>query len=66
MKVTQYGVSDGTIVLRAGTFDDTNLLDQNKPGLEIYIDRRLPWINPIEGAQQCVGMLPASGPGPRQ
>jgi len=49
----------GTIVMRAGIFDDQNLLHQCKPIVEIYAGQRLKWIVPVEGCQQFEGMLPS-------
>jgi len=48
-------------VIRAGIFDDADLLDQTKPEVEIYTERRLKWVVPTEGAGQVEGMLSASG-----
>lgn len=43
-------------VLRAGVFDDLQILNERKPELEIYTDRRPQWVNAIEGADQVNGM----------
>lgn len=45
-------------IVRAGIFDDIQLLNERKPEAEIYTERRLKWVNPIEGADQFSGMLP--------
>lgn len=47
-------------IVRAGIFDDTQILNEQKPEVEIYTDRRLTWVSPIEGAGQFSGMLPRS------
>jgi hypothetical protein len=47
-------------VLRAGIFDDPQILTEWKPQAELYTDRRLEWVNPVDGAAQCSGMLPLS------
>ena len=48
-----------TVVMRAGIFDDQDLLHQCKPIVEIYTCHRLNWIAPVEGCQQFEGMLPS-------
>ena len=48
-----------TIVMRAGMFDDQDMLHQCKPIVEIYTCQRLKWIAPVEGCQQFEGMLPS-------
>lgn len=55
-KVKADGSRDETIVVRAGIFDDVDVLNQQKPQLEIYTDRRLKWICAVEGAKQFSGM----------
>ncbi|RDW75502.1 hypothetical protein BP6252_06644 [Coleophoma cylindrospora] len=43
------------IGLRAGVLDDQTILD--KPlGIEVFVERRPPWIKPIDGAIQLNGM----------
>ncbi|KAH8659785.1 Mss4-like protein [Xylariales sp. PMI_506] len=39
------------IGLRAGILDDQSLLDK-APAIEVYVDRRPPWIKQVEGAIQ--------------
>ncbi|KAL4889410.1 Mss4-like protein [Aspergillus ambiguus] len=56
LKVSPSGVRDETVILRAGIFDDIAVLNQNKPQAEIYVDRRVGWINCIENADQFEGM----------
>lgn len=48
-----------SVVLRAGIFDDQNLLHQCAPIVEIYTLQRLKWVAPVEGCQQFEGMLPS-------
>ena len=48
-----------TVVMRAGIFDDQDILHQCKPIVEIYTCQRLKWIAPAEGCQQFEGMLPS-------
>lgn len=56
-KVKPDGVPHELTVVRAGIFDP-EVLNDRKPEVEIYTDRRLAWISPIEGAGQFSGMLP--------
>ncbi|THX47938.1 hypothetical protein D6D06_09371 [Aureobasidium pullulans] len=48
-----------TAVVRAGCFDDLEVLKGKKPSVEIYTEQRMEWISPVEGAAQFEGMLPA-------
>ncbi|THY67906.1 hypothetical protein D6C86_10360 [Aureobasidium pullulans] len=48
-----------TAVVRAGCFDDLEVLKGKKPSVEIYTAQRMEWILPVEGAAQFEGMLPA-------
>jgi Uncharacterized conserved protein len=57
-KVKPDGVPEGTIVVRAGIFDDIEILNEHKPQVEIYTDGRVEWMTPIEEAGQFVGMPP--------
>ncbi|RAL03345.1 GFA family protein [Aspergillus ibericus CBS 121593] len=57
-KINEDGQPDQVTIVRAGVFDDERLMEERKPEVEIYTDRRLPWISPVEGAAQCRGMLP--------
>ncbi|OJJ46060.1 hypothetical protein ASPZODRAFT_133026 [Penicilliopsis zonata CBS 506.65] len=53
------GTTPETIVLRAGILDDIETMTEHKPEVEVFTDRRLNWISPIEGAHQVPGMLQA-------
>lgn len=44
-------------ILRTGTIDDLALAETNlRPQVEQFIERRVAWSKPIEGAAQVVGM----------
>lgn len=58
-KVESDGDSGGITIVRAGIFDDA-ILNDRKPQVEIYVDERLEWIKPIEGAEQYTGMFSLS------
>jgi hypothetical protein len=53
------GELEGALVIRAGIFEDENLLSKCKPIVEIFTSQRLEWIVPVEGCKQIDGMLPA-------
>ena len=57
-KTNSNGDPNEITIIRAGIFDDLHILNEQKPVAEIYTDRRLKWLNPIEGADQFSGMLP--------
>ena len=54
------GVPAEITVVRAGIFDDVELLNQYKPEAELYTTRRVAWVSPVEGASQATGMMPLS------
>ena len=56
-KVDSNGEPGEVTIVRAGIFDD-QILNEWKPVAEIYTDRRLEWLGPLEGAGQFCGMLP--------
>ncbi|PYH92885.1 hypothetical protein BO71DRAFT_400200 [Aspergillus ellipticus CBS 707.79] len=59
-KINADGEPDEVTVVRAGIFDDAEILNEQKPQAELFTDRRLKWVDPIEGAAQFGGMLPLS------
>ena len=59
-KTNSSGDPNEITIIRAGIFDDMQILNERKPEAEIYTDRRLKWLSPIEGADQFSGMLPLS------
>lgn len=42
------------IGVRAGVLDDQSLLD-NPPAIEVYVEKRPPWVKQVEGAIQLNG-----------
>ncbi|SMR57057.1 unnamed protein product [Zymoseptoria tritici ST99CH_1E4] len=56
--VTKDGELD-SIVIRAGIFDEQELLHRAAPVVEIYTSNRLRWLPPLEGCGQFEGMLPS-------
>ncbi|KAJ5524742.1 hypothetical protein N7494_011392 [Penicillium frequentans] len=57
-KIKPDGEPNEVTVVRAGIFDDIEMLDQRKPEAELFCGSRLKWMNPIEGAAQFSGMPP--------
>ncbi|KAJ5674544.1 uncharacterized protein N7477_004478 [Penicillium maclennaniae] len=57
-KVTSTGTPHDIVILGAGILDDINVLNEHKPKAEIYVDGRVSWLSPTEGADQLVGMPP--------
>ncbi|KAJ5162828.1 uncharacterized protein N7500_004658 [Penicillium coprophilum] len=57
-KIESNGEPNEVTVVRAGIFDDLEILNEQKPQVEIYAERRVKWVCPIEGAAQVDGMLP--------
>lgn len=50
-------LADVTII-RAGVFDDPNIMNQRRPVAELYTKNRVDWISPVEDAEQFHGMMP--------
>lgn len=57
-KIKPDGELNEVTVVRAGIFDDIEMLDQRKPEAELFCGSRLKWMKPIEGAAQFSGMPP--------
>lgn len=55
-KINSDGDPAETTVVRAGIFDDIQMLNDRKPDAEIFTDRRLAWVSPFEGAVQFSSM----------
>ncbi|PYH49218.1 GFA family protein [Aspergillus saccharolyticus JOP 1030-1] len=53
-------LGDGVTILRAGVLDDAQLLDEMRPEAELFTERRMKWVGPVEGAGQVCGMLKIS------
>lgn len=46
-----------SLVVRAGIFDEQELLHRSAPVVEIFTAQRLRWIVPVDGCQQFEGMM---------
>lgn len=58
MKIKSNGEPDEITILRGGIFDDIEILNQHKPAAELFVNGRVSWICPLEGAGQLSGMPP--------
>lgn len=48
----------GKSILRAGTVDDFNLVEgELRPGIEMYVEDRVGWLEPAQGIKQVEGMM---------
>ncbi|KAJ5834251.1 hypothetical protein N7447_000277 [Penicillium robsamsonii] len=56
-KIKPNGDRNEVTVVRAGIFD-VEMLNEGKPQLEVFTERRVKWVCPVEGATQVDGMLP--------
>ncbi|KAI2717430.1 hypothetical protein CBS147332_4310 [Penicillium roqueforti] len=56
-KIKPNGEAEEVTIVRAGIFDDTEILDEGRPAVELYTESRLKWLSPVEGAGQFIGML---------
>ncbi|KAL2818745.1 Mss4-like protein [Aspergillus cavernicola] len=61
-RINPSGVPDEITIVRAGIFDDIEVLNRNEPAAELYIGGRVNWLCPLEGAVQSVGMVPLTKP----
>lgn len=43
-------------VVKVGSMDDIDALDNAKPALELYVPERVNWVKGIDGANQLKGM----------
>ncbi|KAL4784886.1 Mss4-like protein, partial [Aspergillus varians] len=57
-RINESGVPDEITIVRAGIFDDIELLDRRKPEAEIYIVGRVRWLCPLDGVNQFLRMVP--------
>lgn len=58
VRLTATGEPGETTILRAGIFDDIEILNKQKPVAELYTDARVKWVHPLEDADQFTGMIP--------
>lgn len=39
-------------IIKAGIMDDINVINQTKPGAELFSPERITWVAPVDGANQ--------------
>merc|ERR1712098_20255 len=54
------GGVDGMRIIKAGVIDDVNVINNSKPGAELFAPERINWVAGIEGAGQVESMPPPS------
>jgi len=54
-KIKDDGSAEETRVVRAGIFDDVQVLNAQRPQVEIYTERRVEWVSAVKGAKQFGG-----------
>lgn len=47
-----FGGPSGMRIIKAGILDDVNIINNTKPGAELFAPERISWVEKIEGAQQ--------------
>jgi len=55
-----FGGVDGMRIVKAGILDDVNVINNTKPGAELYAPERVQWVSALEGANQVDSMPPPS------
>jgi hypothetical protein len=38
-------------IIKAGILDDVNIINNTKPGAELFAPERIKWVAPLDGAQ---------------
>ena len=46
-----FGGINGMRVIKAGILDDVDVINNTKPGAELFAPRRVEWVTPLDGAQ---------------
>lgn len=46
-------------IIKAGTLDDIDIINNTKPGAELFASERVKWLTATEGATQLEGMPPS-------
>jgi hypothetical protein len=57
-RIEPSGAADDIVIVRAGIFDELEVLNARRPVAELYINGRVSWMCPLEGTAQFEGMLP--------
>lgn len=51
-----FGGEAGMRIIKAGVMDDVDLINNTKPGAELYASERIRWVAAVEGANQMDGV----------
>ena len=51
-----FGGKDGMRIIKAGILDDVNIINNTKPGAELFASERIKWVAGLDGAGQVEGM----------
>jgi hypothetical protein len=54
-----FGGTDGMRVIKAGVLDDASVINEHKPGAELFVPERIAWVRELEDAKQ-VDAMPSS------
>lgn len=46
-------------IIKAGVLDDVNIINNTKPGAELFAPERISWVAATEGANQVDAMPPS-------
>jgi hypothetical protein len=46
-----FGGINGMRIIKAGILDDVNIINNTKPGAELFAPKRINWVTPLDGAQ---------------
>ena len=46
-----FGGINGMRIIKAGILDDVNIINNTKPGAELFAPKRVEWVAPLDGAQ---------------
>jgi hypothetical protein len=51
-----FGGKEGMRIIQAGVLDDESVVDDMKVGLEMFVEKRVEWLDGLEGVEQFEGM----------
>ncbi|KAL4871865.1 hypothetical protein BDV12DRAFT_163270 [Aspergillus spectabilis] len=57
-RIEPSGAADEIVIVRAGIFDELELLNARRPVAELFINGRVNWMCPLDGTAQFEGMPP--------
>lgn len=54
-----FGGIDGMRIIKAGILDDISVINNTKPGAELFAPERVQWVAALEGSDQVDAMPPS-------